>query len=545
MSNDDDDDDDDGVAPTTTTTIWVGGTSALAQTYVEEILIFPNDDDNNNNNNNTTINATTRTRPAVKNNNNNNNNNNDTGSCRHFILAAPDPPALGDDTTRITTRTASKKYYCYSYQKLDMTKRNSIDEFFDRIIIMMENEKSSVTNNAATAAAAITASNSPSTSSSTTTTTITITIIFGMRASLVTGTRDDHLELVDHVPYFIEQAKSRFSGYCSNNDEDNKYSTSTAKKKCCCLLLKGVLHISSVAVMDHTKCQLMLNEDHALPAPTQIEKNNTTNNNNNNNNSSCYSSPYDLMKRQTEDVITSTCKELGLKYVHLRISGVFSNEVPQDTDTDNDTSSSSSSSSSSSCIQMSAIRIQSYVGCYIQTPLDMNTSRNVCHAMRLILDRLDKSPLSSSSSSSSSSSQFGNVVYFYTRPTIRPRPYGDNLVSYRSAHNIWYAIDVPDWFARIFLWTIIHVFRILASVGGGGSGRGRGRGSYYYLKLQDILGNVSYLLTVSMVEHTFDNSRVRSDFPELNSLEENITEGFIRIRNRRRGRRGGVGDGGG
>ena len=34
----------------------------------------------------------------------------------------------------------------------------------------------------------------------------------------------------------------------------------------------------------------------------------------------------------------------------------------------------------------------------------------------------------------------------------------------------------------------------------------------------------------NMAEHTFDNSRIRTDFPELISLEESILEGFVRIR---------------
>ena len=39
---------------------------------------------------------------------------------------------------------------------------------------------------------------------------------------------------------------------------------------------------------------------------------------------------------------------------------------------------------------MSAIRIQAFIGSYIQTPLDMNTSRNVYHTIRLILNRMDE-----------------------------------------------------------------------------------------------------------------------------------------------------------
>ena len=36
-----------------------------------------------------------------------------------------------------------------------------------------------------------------------------------------------------------------------------------------------------------------------------------------------------------------------------------------------------------------------------------------------------------------------------------------------------------------------------------------------------------------MVEHTFDNSRIRDNFPEINLLEVSIPEGFIRIKKRK------------
>jgi hypothetical protein len=277
------------VAPSSSSsmTIWVGGTSALAQTYVvEEIILLLQKNKNDDND--------------ARNNNNNNNNN------RYFILASPDPPMIMDDTTtRNTTSTISsvsttKK--CFSYQKLDMTKRNSIDAFFDRILMTMArmtNNNKNVKNDYGHDDGTTTTTTTTTTRSTPTTKTktiIKITIIFGMRASLVTGTQIDHLSLVEHVPYFIEQVKLRFS------DSDEKQE----------VLLTGILHVSSVAVMDHTKCQSMLNEDDSSSSLPDSP--------------SCYSSPYDLMKRQTEDAIASTCKELDLIFVHLRISGIFSNE---------------------------------------------------------------------------------------------------------------------------------------------------------------------------------------------------------------------------
>jgi hypothetical protein len=125
-------------------------------------------------------------------------------------------------------------------------------------------------------------------------------------------------------------------------------------------------------------------------------------------------------------------------------------------------------------------------------------------------------------------------VYFYTRPTIAPRAYGDNLVAYRSANNISYAADIPERLVRPLLWAIILLFGWVASFGRTLVVRNNGSGSSKWLSRGcDVLANVSYLLTVSVVEHTFDNSKIRRDFPELNPLEESVPEGFVRIRNRR------------
>jgi hypothetical protein len=124
---------------------------------------------------------------------------------------------------------------------------------------------------------------------------------------------------------------------------------------------------------------------------------------------------------------------------------------------------------------MGDIRLQAYMGSYIKTPLNMNTSLNVYQVMRLILDRMDehqetidetegRATITTTNTNATTirKSRIGNF-YFYTRPTIAPRPYGDNLVAYRSGHNIRYAIDVPDWFARAILSAVIVAFRGMAS----------------------------------------------------------------------------------
>ena len=191
------------------------------------------------------------------------------------------------------------------------------------------------------------------------------TIIFGMRASLIAGCEIDHLSMTNNVAYFLDTASVYFPE------------------------LAGVLHVSSVAVMNHTQPQHMLNEDAPLPPL------------------SSYQSPYDVMKRTTEEIIAEACQKNNLKSVQLRISGIFSNEIGHN------------------CIQMSAIRLQAYVGCYIRTPLDMNTGLNVCHAIRLLLERMEESPSSPMSRRSNDDETDGprriRPIYYYTRPTIEPK----------------------------------------------------------------------------------------------------------------------------
>ena len=342
---------------------------------------------------------------------------------RSFVLAAPHPPE--SSWIDDLSRSSSK------YVPLDINCLSSIDKFFATLQEMK-------------IAGCIS------------------TIIFGMRASLIAGCEIDHLSMTNNVAYFLDTASVYFPE------------------------LAGVLHVSSVAVMNHTQPQHMLNEDAPLPPLAS------------------YQSPYDVMKRTTEEVIAEACQKNNLKSVQLRISGIFSNEVGHN------------------CIQMSAIRLQAYVGCYIRTPLDMNTGLNVCHAIRLLLARMEESPSSPMRKKGEDDEVDGprrlRPIYYYTRPTIEPKPYGQNLVDYRRAHGIRVKVDIWEGFARLFLWAVIHCFGKLATLN---------------KNFLCILDNIAYLLTVSLVEHTFDCSRIREDFPELTSAEETTFEGFARIKKRR------------
>ena len=190
-----------------------------------------------------------------------------TGHRRSFVLAAPPGQPPERSWRDDLSRSGSR------YVPLDMTCRSSIDAFF--AALREQKVASSIS-----------------------------TIIFGMRASLIAGRERDHLDLTTNISYFLDTASVYFPE------------------------LVGVIHVSSVAVMNHTQSQCLVNENAPFPPL------------------SSYWSPYDVMKRTTEDQITEACKRNNLKSVQLRISGIFSNELGH------------------RCIQMSAIRLQAYIGCY-------------------------------------------------------------------------------------------------------------------------------------------------------------------------------------
>ena len=89
---------------------------------------------------------------------------------------------------------------------------------------------------------------------------------------------------------------------------------------------------------------------------------------------------------------------------------------------------------------MGAIQLKAYMGSYIQNPLDMNTSLNVCQVLRLILDRMDEDQAAldilSTITAVPPTTKLGHV-YFYTISTPGQRLLQGpryNLVAYRSTH---------------------------------------------------------------------------------------------------------------
>lgn len=113
----------------------------------------------------------------------------------------------------------------------------------------------------------------------------------------------------------------------------------------------GVLHLSSIAAVDHLRPQRF--HDEGAPLPPLSE----------------YCGAYDVFKRQSEDIITLTSERFGLRFTHLRIGAIFSND--------------------DACIQCNALRYASWpVATYVETRMDCNSSRNVSVAISAILARL-------------------------------------------------------------------------------------------------------------------------------------------------------------
>lgn len=270
-------------------------------------------------------------------------------------------------------------------------------------------------------------------------------LIFGVRLSLVWG--ETHLELARHLELLVRGAAA--AG------------------------VTAVLHVSSVAVADHVKDQLMLKEEDPLPP---IET---------------YQGPYDRFKRVSEELLTAVCGELGLPVVHLRIGGIFSNGP--------------------NCIQCGALAMQSVLGCYSPTKIDFNSSKNVCAAIGLLLGRLREQGERGGRGRRKVVGGGLHPVYYYTRATAVPVPYGELLACYRQAHGIWYGVWLPVWLCNGF----IAGFRWLAWLAS-------------WVATVNLLVSLDYLLTVGVTTHTFDNTRFRADFPEIAEHEESILAAFER-----------------
>ena len=244
--------------------------------------------------------------------------------------------------------------------------------------------------------------------------------------------------------------------------------------------LKTVLHISSVAAVDHLRAQCFVKENDHDYKSSQLDH---------------LQAPYDQFKRGCEIDIDRVLEESrGIYLMHLRLSAIFSDDP--------------------SCIQCTSMELQRIMGCYVSKAIDCNSSRNVARAIHSILLRLRRAAKNKANES------FPRVIY-YTRPLNMPRPvpYGDYLKIYRQA----YILSFPkSWSGRLMMWvpSFIHVVlvflvRCLAQVN------------------QSILKNripyidsIDYLLQVSSREHSFDCSLFAKYFAF--DEEETILQCFVR-----------------
>lgn len=148
----------------------------------------------------------------------------------------------------------------------------------------------------------------------------------------------------------------------------------------------------------------------------------------------------------------------------------------------------------------------------------MNPARNVCAAIRLILAKMEQLMVDQEKQIDS----VNKVVvpklperYYYTRPTHVTHP----IFLYEVTYQYQKAYDL-HWYSCLFTPFCIYVAFI-----------------YILSQITGILGSIlpyahatDYLLRVSLLDHSFDNSRFLRDFPEIRKLEITVEECF---RNRR------------
>eukprot|EP00797_Seminavis_robusta_P026340 Sro477_g150750.1 n/a (470) ;mRNA; r:24886-26607 len=241
--------------------------------------------------------------------------------------------------------------------------------------------------------------------------------------------------------------------------------------------LRLVLHVSSVAAMDHLRTQHFVSE--AEDYPPIIE----------------YKAAYDKFKRHCEECITSIVHKANegrtttnISVCNIRLSAIFSDEK--------------------SCIQCSAMDLQARVGCYMDLAIDCNSSVNVSRAMYAVMERV-------SSNNQEGTTKQIQPVYYYTRPLSleQPVPYGYYLQEFRRAHQMEYtSIWIPVWVVA-WITALIHWFASICN---------RWKVRLPYVDAMD------YLMQVASREHSFDCSMFGDDFPNFQEQEETILECFIR-----------------
>lgn len=238
--------------------------------------------------------------------------------------------------------------------------------------------------------------------------------------------------------------------------------------------IQSMLHISSIAAINHLEAQVEVKEADDLRVPSEDLQ-----------------APYDRFKRACEEVVDDIAEMHNIPTTTLRLGAIFSDHA--------------------ACIQCSALKLQARVGCYLPTYIDCNSSANVVAAIMLVLDKqaVEKNTAHDICS-----------YYYYTRPVCDNNnsrmvpddgriPYGQYLQDYRTANDIQWAIWIPVILVKVIV-TLVH---LLAAV-------------FFFLP---YVQSVDYLLQVSAREHSFDCGKFEREFG-ISAHEETIEECFRRRR---------------
>jgi hypothetical protein len=219
-----------------------------------------------------------------------------------------------------------------------------------------------------------------------------------------------------------------------------------------------IVHISSIAAVDHVRAQHL----ESVVQPTSLAANLVY--------------PYDCFKKGCEELVERLAK---CRFTNLRFGAILS-------DTE-------------SCIECGALSLQ-ILGPYTKTKIDVNSSRNASHLIHLILQTSTKTM---------------PQVYYYTRCLSefpQPVPYGECLMSYRRAYELEKIPLLIPWILVSWCFRFLHFITLVTQAAA----------SFFRLHMPPFLECFDYLMQVPLNEHTFDNTPVLHDFPEIVDLEASI-----------------------
>ena len=296
-------------------------------------------------------------------------------------------------------------------------------------------------------------------------------IIVGIRPPLLYWSHD----------WFCKQSQDILSGLDLLLQSIFQKNSPTNHKKC----IRQVIHVSSVAAVNHLQPQIMQREGQEYTA-SDI------------NNSNILIAPYDRFKRQSEIILERHCQRSSISCTHLRISAIFSDD--------------------NFCIQCSALHLQLHCAPKsMPIRIDCNSGRNVAIAIHLLLMQEQCKNERKDSNDRNSLNSGECQYYYYTRPTHHPQPlaYGQFLKHFRAAYQIpsWSIVSFPS----VWMQCLVAMIHWMAT-------------ETLLSRLMPFLESIDYLLQVSSREHTFDNTLFKTDFPQLSRMEESIPECFVRRR---------------